>query len=255
MFNPVYPGNVVVDSTLNAWFDFGNPDCFLPAQGTGSITAGTLFYNLAPNYSTTTGSINGTVNWSPSFGGCMNLATTGNPQLSYVAGFSASFTTQVVMTCATDGNSALNFVSDGGAWPGYRPATDGFVFAQQYQSSPNWNSLIPVLWAGSSAATILNVEVPSSGWKEYMRFANVYTFKTNGSNSHSTYMNNIQKFTDTATRNRGNSPTGTIYLNRDPVLTRYGAGRIVAYLHYNRTLDDEEIYQNVQYYLNRFGTK
>jgi hypothetical protein len=251
----VEQGNVVTEG-LNAWFDFGNTECFNPTLFTGSISAGTKFNNLAPGQSAVSGTINGTVNWSTAYGGCMNLPSSGNPELSYTAGLSASFTTQIVLTPATDANASANWTSDGGAWPGYRPATNGWVMSQQNGGVQTGNYLLGVLWAGASAATLPNSTTqPASGWDIYARFPSVYTFTTNGSNSHNTYTNNILKATDTTTRTRGNSAVGQIYIGRDPVLTRYGTGRVVAYLHYNRQLSDAEIYQNVQFYLNRIGTR
>jgi hypothetical protein len=248
----VAQGNVITEG-LNAWFDFGDTSCFLPTQGTGSITGGTIFNNLAPGQSAVSGTINGAVNWSTAFGGCLNIsANTG--VLQYTAGLSASFTVQTIVTPGTDANANNNWVNDGGGWPGFVPATDGFVWAQQF-SSPN-NSLLPILWNGASASAIGGLDQPQSGWQQYMRFPNVYTFATNGIAEHITYTNNILKSTNTSTRIRGNSAVGSIYLNFDPQLSnRKGLGRIVAYLHYNRQLSDQEIYQNAQFYLNRVGIK
>lgn len=255
MFTPVFQGNVVIDNTLNAYFDFGDPACFLPAQGTGSITAGTTFNNLAPNYATTTGSINGAVNWSPAYGGCMNLTNRNTSQLSYTAGLSASFTTQIVLTSGTDASPSGLWNNDAGGYPGYR-ANDGLVMAPQTFGGTTY--VVPILWAGASPAT-LALEYPgASGWRAYSQIMGVMTFRTNGNNSHSMYTNTITslKTTVTTSRVRGNSPVGTIYLNRDSAVgDRYGIGRIAAYLHYNRNLSDDEIYQNAQYFLNRLGTK
>lgn len=250
----VEQGNVVTEG-LNAWFDFSDTACFNPVLYTGSITAGTPFFNLAQGQSPTTGSITGAVNWSTAFGGCMNLTSNTTSTLQYNSGFSASFTVQTIMTPGTDANPAANFTPDAGAWPSARIA-NGFIWAQQYSATPG-NYLIPVLYAGGTASTLpTNTQQPASGWTEYMRFPNVYTFSTNGTNLHNTYTNNILKATDTTTRTRGNSVLGTVYLNFDSVLSdRHGLGRIVAYLHYNRQLSDAEVYQNAQYYLNRFGTK
>lgn len=252
----VEQGNVVTEG-LNAWFDFGNTQCYNPTQGTGSITAGTLFNNLAPGQSAISGTINGAVNWSTAFGGCMNLTNANTSTLQYTAGLSASFTTQVIVTPGTDASPNNNWVADKGGWPGFRPATNGFVWAQANGGTQTGNFLIAVLWAGASAATLpSNTAQPLSGWDIYTRFPSVYTFATNGTNSHNTYTNNILKATDTTTRTRGNSAVGTIYLNFDPAVgDRHGIGRIVAYLHYNRQLSDAEIYQNVQFYLNRVGTR
>jgi hypothetical protein len=146
----VEQGNVVTDG-LNAWFDFGNYDCFLPTQGTGSITAGTVFNNLAPGQSAISGTINGAVNWSTAFGGCMNLTNTSTSTLQYTAGLSASFTTQIVVTPGIDSNSDNNWTNDNGAWPGYR-TTNGFLFTQQNGGVTTGNYLRPILFAGASAA-------------------------------------------------------------------------------------------------------
>jgi len=250
----VAQGNVVTEG-LQAWFDFGNTQCYNPTQGTGSITAGTPFFNLAPNPSPISGSITGSVNWSPAFGGCMNLTNGDTSTLEYTAGLSASFTVQVMCTPSTDASASLNWKNDAGAWPGFRPATNGFVWAQQFPTTENY--LIPILWAGGSAATLPDAtKQPAAGWSEYARFMNVYTFSTNGDAIHNTYMNNLNKATNTTTRTRGNSAVGQIYLNFDSAAgNRHGIGRISGYLHYNRQLSDAEIYQNVQFYMNRFGTK
>lgn len=251
----VEQGNVITEG-LNAWFDFGNTECYAPIQGTGSITSGSVFNNLAPGQSAVSGTISGNVNWSTAFGGCMNLVSATNSTLQYTAGLSSSFTVQVVVTPGTDASPSANWTADAGAWPGYRPASNGFLWAQQ-NNSTTVNYLIPILQAGVTFSTLpAGTQQPATGWTEYMRFPNVYTFSTNGSNNHNTYTNNILKATDTTTRTRGNSAVGTIYLNYDSALSsRHGTGRIVAYLHYNRQLSDAEIYQNVQFYLNRFGTK
>lgn len=250
----VEQGNIVTDG-LNAWFDFGDIQCFNPTLYTGSITAGTPFFNLAQGQSPSTGSITGAVNWSTAFGGCMNLTNNSTSTLQYQAGLSASFSVQVIVTPGTDASPNANWTSDNGAWPGAR-FTDGFLWAQANGGVTTGNYLIPILFAGSFATLPNSTIQPAAGWTEYMRFPNVYTFTTNGSNNHNTYTNNILKATDTTIRNRGNSAIGTIYLNYDNAVgTRHGTGRIVAYLHYNRQLSDAEVYQNVQYYLNRFGTK
>lgn len=245
-------GNVVTDG-LNAWFDFGDIACFNPTQGTGSISGGTTFNNLAPGQSAISGTIQGAVNFSEAFGGCMNLTNNSTSFLSYTAGLSASFTTQVIVTPGTDADPNLNFVSDGGGWPGFRPATNGFVNAQA--SFPN-NNVVPIIFFGSSATTLTAIQQPTAGNQEYMRFPNLYTFSTSGTNLHKTYTNNVFIATDTSIRTRGDSALGVIYLNRDTAVgNRHGIGRIVAYLHYNRQLSDGEVYQNAQYYLNRLGTK
>ena len=256
MFTPVLQGNIITEG-LNTWFDFGNTECFNPTNFTGSISAGTKFNNLAPGQSHISGTINGAVNWSTFVGGAMNLTNRNTSELSYNSGLSASFTIQMVVTPGTDASGSANWPSDSGAFPGYR-ATNGFLWSSQFGGLANTNNYLrPILWAGASAATLPEATIqPAAGWTEYMRFPNVYTFKTNGSNAHSTYTNNILKATDTTTRTRGNSAVGTIYLNFDTAVgDRHGTGRIVAYMHYNRLLSDEEIYQNVQYYLNRWGTK
>ena len=251
----VAQGNVVTEG-LNAWYDFGNTECFNPTQGTGTITAGTVFNNLAPGQSAVSGTINGAVNWSPAFGGCMNLTNNNTSTLQYNAGLSSSFTVQTIVTPGTDANPNNNWTNDNGAWPGAR-FNNGFFFAQQFGTGTptTGNYLIPVIGFGASFATLTNF-VPANGWTDYMRFMNVYTFTTNGTNQHISYMNNVNKVTDTSTRTRGNSGVGTIYLNFDvAIASRHGLGRIAAYLHYNRQLSDAEVYQNVQFYLNRFGTK
>jgi hypothetical protein len=250
----VEQGSIITEG-LNAWYDFGDIACFNPTLYTGSIAANTPFKNLAPGQSPATGSITGSVNWSTAFGGCLNLTSNTTSTLQYNAGFSASFTVQTIVTPGTDANPEANWTSDAGGWPTLR-ATNGFIWAQAYAASPG-NNLIPILYAGAGSSTLPSgTRMPSDGWNSYMRFPNVYTFSTNGSNLHNTYMNNVNKATDTTTRTRGNSSVGTIYLNFDnAVSNRHGTGRIVAYLHYNRQLSDAEVYQNVQYYLNRFGTK
>jgi hypothetical protein len=250
----VEQGSIITEG-LNAWYDFGDIACFNPTLYTGSIAASTPFFNLAPNQASVSGSITGAVNWSTAFGGCLNLTNANTSTLQYSAGFSASFTVQTIITPGTDASPSANWSADKGGWPTLR-ATNGIIWAQQYSASPG-NFLIPILYAGASSSTLpTSVRAPKDGWNEYMRFPNVYTFSTNGTNLHNTYMNNVNKSTDTTTRTRGNSAVGTIYLNFDPAVgDRHGTGRIAAYLHYNRQLSDEEIYQNAQYYLNRFGTK
>lgn len=249
----VEQGNVVT-SGLEVWFDFADTSCFRPTEGTGSITAGTLFYNLAPGGSAVSGSINGAVNWSSAFGGCLNLTNGSTSELKYTGGLSASFTVQTIVTSGTDASPNANWGTDLGGWPGARLGNNGFVWAQQFAASPG-NYLIPILWYGASVA-VPNLPQPINGYNAYTFFPNVYTFKTNGSNSHSTYMNTGFKTTNTTTYTRGNSSVGSIYLNFDSAVSnRHGTGRLVAYLLYNRTLEDSEIFQNAQYYLNRFGVK
>lgn len=250
-------GNVITQG-LNAWFDFGDINCYNPTLYTGSLSSGTTFKNLAPGVTgqIVSGSLTGAVNWSPAFGGCMNLTNNNTSTLQYTAGLSASFTVQVVVTPGTDANPSANWSADAGAWPGTR-VNNGLIWAQGYGTPTGGNYLIPVLFYGGSVATLSSTVVqPANGWAEYARFPNVYTFSTNGSNLHNTYTNNILKATDTSTRTRGNSVITTIYLNYDDAISsRHGTGRICAYMHYNRQLSDQEVYQNAQFYLNRFGTK
>jgi hypothetical protein len=250
----VAQGNVVTEG-LNAWFDFGNTECFNPVLYTGSFTSGS-FKNLAQGQSPTTGSMTGSMNWSTAYGGCINLTNNNTSTLQYTAGLSASFTVQTIVTPGIDSNPNNNWNADAGGWPTLR-ASDGLIWAQGFGVPTGGNFLIPILYAGGSASTLPTTTVqPANGWAEYARFPNVYTFSTNGTNSHNTYTNNILKATDTTTRTRGNSAIGTIYLNFDNAISsRHGLGRMVAYLHYNRQLSDAEIYQNVQFYLNRMGTK
>lgn len=250
----VEQGNVITEG-LNAWFDFGNIECFNPRLYTGSIPDNTVFYNLAQGQGPAFGYSTGAVNWSTAYGGCMNLTNNSTSTLKYDAGLSASFTIQTVITPGTDASPANNWSNDGGAWPNVS-GNNGFKWAQQFGASTG-NYLIPILAAGVSYSTLpSNTQQPTSGSTDYMRFPNVYTFSTNGNNLHNTYTNNIFKATDTTTRTRGNGSVVTINLNYDQAIsTRHGLGRIVAYLHYNRQLSDAEVYQNVQYYLNRMGTK
>ena len=179
----VAQGNIITEG-LQAWFDFGDTQCFNPTLFTGSISAGTPFFNLAPNPSPVSGSITGAVNWSTAFGGCMNLTNNSTSTLEYTAGLSASFTTQVICTPGTDASPNNNWTADGGGWPGFRPANNGFVWAQGFGTPTGGNFLIPVIFAGTSGQTLPTSTVqPANGWSEYARFPNEYSKRISKNNN------------------------------------------------------------------------
>jgi hypothetical protein len=241
MFTPVLQGNVVTEG-LKVYYDFNDLTSY-PGSGT-------IVYDLSGN------GINGTLNGGAIFrpdtyGGILELDGV-DDTISYTTILEASFTVQTILTSGINSNPDLDWINDDGAFPGFRPANNGFVNAVQ-SGTPNY--LVPILWAGTSASTLGTIKEPEAGWTGFNRYFGCYTFKTNGNASHAGLFNNFTKSISTTSKVRSNSPSGPIYVGRDPFAARYANGRVMAYLHYSRELSDEEIYQNYNFFGNRIGIK
>lgn len=242
MFTAVsmYPSSVISNG-LYRYYDAGRPEGY---PGTGSIA-----YDLSGNGSNAT--IEGGMVWkNNAVGGYWDMDGS-NDTLSYTGVLQAAFTTIVIVAPGTDAAKGT-WTNDDGGFPGYR-ANDGFVFAIQTIGSTR--TLTPILWAGSNAASLpINTPPTTINNTTYWRYT---AFRTNASNLHETfssYFNNgFVIGTSTTTRNRADSPSGTIYVGRDPVLTRYPTARLMAYMHYSRRLEDWEIYETYGYFQNRFS--
>ena len=83
----------------------------------------------------------------------------------------------------------------------------------------------------------------------------MYTYTTNGSNSHKLYLDGDLVFTNTTgTITRTSSPTNvTYYYGKDSTLARYGNGTLHNVLRYNRELTAIEVQQNFNALRGRFG--
>ena len=225
----VLQGNPIIDSSLQVFYDFGDPQSYIP-------NFGTIIRDLGPY--ATTGSLVGGPVYRNDFGGCVQLDGI-DDTITYVGALSASFTTITIVAPSLSSSPSTSWANDDGAFPGYRPATNGFVDA-----TTNSNGLVAVLGYGASFATVLNSEWFGNGnYSPIVSFANCSTFTTNGTNSHKRYQNGFLKGTSTTTYTRGASAIGTINVGRDPFLTRYPVARVVAYMHYNRELSAYEIAQ------------
>lgn len=239
MFTPVLPGNPIIDNSLQVFYDFGDSRSYIP-------NFGTQVRDLGPKG--TNGTLVGGPVYKTDFGGCVQYDGV-DDNLTYQGAFSASFTTIVIACPSTTAAPNTSWAGDDGGFPGYRPATNGFVDAVS-----STNGLVAIIWAGSGASTI-----PGSDWiasySLLISLASCSGFTTNGTNRHRRYQNGFLKSTSTNTYTRGASAVGTINVGRDPVLTRYPIGRVVAYMQYNRELADVEIAQNHQYFLNRFQSR
>ena len=243
MFTPVLQGNIVTDR-LQTYFD-GNELSSYPGYGT-------TVYDLSGNGNDGT-LVGGTLFRQDTYGGVFEFDGV-DDTIDYTGLFTPQFTVQIILTSTVNGDLANDWGSDSGAFPGYRPATNGFVWATQ-NNSTNPSALIPILWSGTSAQTIGGTRVPPPGLTDANRFFASYAFRTNGTTSHDAFFNNF-KFVGTNLRNRGTSPSGTIQIARDPCCgARYEEGRMMAYLHYDKYLDDDEVWQNYNYFLNRITVK
>ena len=245
MFTPVLPGNIVTEG-LDTFFDFSDPQCYLPSYGTTA-------YDLSGNNHTA--SLVGGATYRTTFGGCIELDGV-DDNITYVSGVSQSFSCMTVVTSGTDANPTLGWSNDDGAFPGTRPGSSGdFGYFVQAVVGSKPSSLVPGL-----TATLNNpsLQQASDGWTGWNTWLNGYWFRTNGTNSHASFLNNVNKLTSTQTQSRsvnGTPPGTTINIGRDPVLTRYPTGRVLAYVMYNRILSDDEIYQTWNYFGNKILTK
>ena len=240
MFTPVLQGNPIIDSSLAVFYDFGDPASYIPNFGT---TVRDLSGNGA------SGSLVGGPVYRTDFGGCVQFDGV-DDNLTYGGNMPPAFTTIVIVCPSLSSAPSTVWTNDDGGFPGYRPATNGFIDAVQ-----NQDGLIGVLGFGGSFATVGgNSWYEISNFAPLASFANCSGFSTNGTNRHRRYQNGLLKATNTTTYTRGTSASGTI-IGRDPVLTRYPACRLVAYMFYNRELSDVEVAQNHQYFLNRFAGK
>lgn len=234
MFTPIanIPGGSVITHGLYRYYDAGRSDSY---PGTGTVV-----YDLSGNGSN--GTLVGGMTYKNNYlGGYWDMD--GNDDtITYTGVMQAAFTVCVVLAPGTDASPG-SWSNDDGGFPGFR-VTNGFVYAVQ-----NINrSLTAILWNGGSPSTL----TASSG-KANATYFRMSSFKTNGTNEHNGYWNNEIKTTATNAFTRADSSSGTIYVGRDPVLTRYPTARLVAYLHYSRRLEDEEIYNNYAYFQNRFS--
>lgn len=241
MFTPVLQGNPIIDSSLTVFYDFGDPASYIPNFGTtvrdlsGTGTNGTLVGG--PVYRT-------------DFGGCVQYDGV-DDNITYTGVMTPAFTTIVIVCPSLSTAPSTGWTGDDGGFPGYRPANNGFIDAVQSDVG-----MIGVIGYGGLFATISgNGWFDTANWNSVISFANCSAFTTNGTNSHKRYQNGLLKATNTTTYTRGTSPSGTINVGRDPVLTRYPIARLVAYMFYNRELSAGEVAQNHQYFLNRFAGK
>jgi hypothetical protein len=246
MFTPVLQGNIVTEG-LDTFFDFSDPQCYLPSYGTTA-------YDLSGNGHNAT--LVGGATYRTTFGGCIELDGV-NDNITYVSGFSQSFSCMTVVTSGTDANPTLAWTNDDGSFPGTRPGSQGdFGYFVQAASGINPSHLIPGLPGGTLNAPSLQQAPPGyTGWNTWL---NGYWFRTNGTNSHASFINNTGKTTSTQSGGRsvnGTVPGTTINIGRDPVLTRYPTGRVLAYVMYNRILSDDEIFQTWNYFGNKILTK
>jgi hypothetical protein len=241
MFTPVLPGNAIIDSSLQVFYDFGDPASYIP-------NFGTTVRDLSANG--TNGSLVGGPVYRTDFGGCVQFDGV-DDNLTFTGLLSASFTTIVIVCPSLSSAPSTSWANDDGGFPGYRPATNGFIDA-----TTGTNGVVAVMGFGGSFVTI-----PSSDWfgtggyPPITSFANCSAFTTNGTNSHKRYQNGLLKATNTNTYTRGASASGTINVGRDPVLSRFPICRLVGYMQYGRELSAGEVAQNHQYFLNRFAGK
>lgn len=244
MFTPVLQGNIVT-AGLDTFFDFSDPQCYLPSYGTTA-------YDLSGNGHNAT--LVGGATYRTTFGGCIELDGV-NDNITYVSGFSQSFSCMTVVTSGTDANPTLAWSNDDGGFPGVRPGSNGdFIFAVQVANSGKPSGLIPLL---PSAVLSALYQAPTgyTGWNTWL---NGYVFASNGTNSHTSFINNVGKLTSTTAGGRSvnGTPAGTtINIGVDPVLTRFPTGRVLAYVMYNRVLSDDEIFQTWNYFGNKILTK
>lgn len=245
MFTPVLQGNIVT-AGLDTFFDFSDPQCYLPSYGTTA-------YDLSGNGHNAT--LVGGATYRTTFGGCIELDGV-NDNITYVSGFSQSFSCMTVVTSGTDANPTLAWTNDDGAFPGTRPGSGGdFIMAVQATNAGLPSGIVPGLPGG----TVFALQQATSGWTGWNTWLNGYSFRTNGTNSHISNLNNTSKITATTPAgNRsanGTVPGTTINIGRDPVLTRYPTGRVLGYVMYNRVLSDDELYQTWNYFGNKILTK
>jgi hypothetical protein len=247
MFTPVLQGNIVTEG-LDTFFDFSDPQCYLPSYGTTA-------YDLSGNGHNAT--LVGGATYRTTFGGCIELDGV-DDNITYVSGYSQSFSCMTVVTSGTNANPTLGWSNDDGAFPGNRSgaADSFFILAVQAANGAQPSHLIPGLPGGTLNNPSL-AQAPS-GWTGWNTWLNGYAFRTNGTNSHASFLNNASKITSTVNGGRGVNgtvPGTTINIGRDPVLTRYATGRVLAYVMYNRVLSDDEIYQTWNYFGNKILTR
>jgi hypothetical protein len=244
MFTPVLQGNIVTVG-LDTFFDFSDPQCYLPSYGTTA-------FDLSGNGHNAT--LVGGATYRTTFGGCIELDGV-NDNITYVSGISQSFTCMTVVTSGTDGNPTLGWANDDGAFPGTRPGSSGdFTFSVQAATGTIPSHLIPGL---TGALNNPNLRQPADNWTGWNTWLNGYWFRTNGTNSNQSMLNNVNLLTNTSqVQSRTSTPNGTtINIGRDPVLTRFPTGRVLAYAIYNRILSDDEMYQTWNYFGNKILTK
>lgn len=246
MFTPVSQGNIVKDSSLYAFYDFGDPACYMPQFGT-------TVNDLSGNGNNAT-LIGGPV-WNNTFGGCIQYDGI-DDDIEYTGGFSSSFTVMLGIISTNADAPGTFWASDDGAFPCFLPGSNGLVYV--IQNIANISAPISYLTQFDGNFYNLGDNLSSNeGADGYCTFANAFSVTTNGSNVHNGYMNNFQRFNNTnAYTTRSDSSVGTIHLGKDTQAGgRYPIGRLCAYMHYNRFLSADEIYQNHQYFNNKWLTK
>jgi hypothetical protein len=245
MFTPVMQGNIVTDG-LDTFFDFSDPQCYLPSYGT-------IAYDLSGNGHNAT--LVGGATYRTNFGGCIELDGV-DDNITYVSGVSQSFSCMTIVTSGTDANPTLDWTNDDGSFPGTRPGSQGDIgYYVQAQIGSTPSHLIPGLTGTLNSPQLRQA---SDGWTGWNTWLNGYWFTTNGTNSHVTQLNNVNRLTSTQAQSRSvnGTPAGTtINIGRDPVLTRFPTGRVLAYVMYNRVLSADEMYQTWNYFGNKILTK
>jgi hypothetical protein len=82
----------------------------------------------------------------------------------------------------------------------------------------------------------------------------MFTYSTNGSNSHKGYLDGVEVASSSASITRSVSPTAQNWLlGQDDGQSRWGNGNIYNCLRYNRALSPTEIQQNFNATRGRFG--
>jgi hypothetical protein len=245
MFTPVLQGNIVTEG-LDTFFDFSDPQCYLPSYGT-------IAYDLSGNGHNAT--LEGGATYRTTFGGCIELDGV-NDNITYVSGVSQSFSCMTIVTSGTDASPTQDWLNDDGSFPGTRPGSSRDIGYYTTSAASGWPSgLIPGL---TSTLNSPRMDQAPNGWTGWNTWLNGYWLTTNGTNSHVTQLNNVGRLTSTQAQSRnatGTLPGTTINIGRDPVLTRYPTGRVLAYVMYNRILSADEMYQTWNYFGNKILTK
>jgi hypothetical protein len=214
-------------------YDVGNASSY-PGSGTS-------IYDVSGNGGPT-GTLVNSPTYSSSNGGYLSFNGS-NQRITYSGYFSSAFTAQIFWR------------QPAGNWPGSGGKQYPGLFTQLNNNGmqigidtgwPNSSGIFSQIWYGSGGNTSSGAFIDNNANTDIRNIWTMFTFNSNGTNSHKYYVNSTLNTTNTSTRDRTlYTPTNqTVYLAYNSENGEYQLGDMMAALVYPFQLSDAEVTQN-----------